>query len=119
VSKNTYHKQIRDIIFKRLKGYKFQLFLFGSEANKTSGRTSDIDVAIMPITPLPKNLLSEIREELEESNIPYPVDLVDLSRAGPEFIHRVTQEGILWNDQQKTPKPATINKEHQRIKEKE
>ena len=93
-----YHKQIQKIILKRLKGYKFQLFLFGSEAKKTFGRTSDIDVAIMPITPLPRSLLSEIREELEESNIPYPVDLVDLSRAGQEFIHRVTQEGILWND---------------------
>ncbi|KKL81477.1 hypothetical protein LCGC14_1994340 [marine sediment metagenome] len=96
--KDIYLEQIQEIILKRLKGYKFQLFLFGSEASKTSGKTSDIDVAIMPITPLPRSLLSEIREELEESHIPYSVDLADLSRTTPEFLQHVRQEGLIWND---------------------
>jgi hypothetical protein len=34
---------------------------------------------------------------LEESDIPYDIDVVDLSAVSPEFAHRVRREGILWN----------------------
>jgi len=50
------------------------------------------------MAPLPRGLLSKIREELEESHIPYPVDLVDLSKSNPTFLQHVTQEGVIWND---------------------
>ncbi len=50
------------------------------------------------MAPLPTGLLSEIREELEESHIPYPVDLVDLSKKDPGFVEHVISKGILWND---------------------
>ena len=96
--KDIYLEQIREVILKQLKGYRFQLYLFGSHAIKRAGRASDIDVGILPIAPLPNGLLSEIREELEESHIPYPVDLVDLSRTTPEFLQHVRQEGLIWND---------------------
>ena len=89
-------KRIRDIIINRLKGYRFQLFFFGSHARKEACRTSDIDVGLLPLKPIPPGLLSEIREELSESSIPYPVDLVDLSHASNDFVERVKQEGISW-----------------------
>ena len=95
--KDIYLKQIRSVILSRLKDYRFQLFFFGSRAIGRSGRASDIDIAILPITPLPRGLLSEIREELEESCIPYLVDLVDLSRSNPDFARHVKEEGIMWN----------------------
>lgn len=98
MAKDIYLGQVRRLLLDRLKGCRFQLFLFGSQSTQRAGRTSDIDVAILPITPLPRGLLSEIREELEESNIPYPVDLVDLSRSSPEFVQHVRQEGVIWND---------------------
>ena len=91
-------KKIRDIITNRLKGYRFQLFFFASHAREEAGRTSDIDVALLPLSPLPPGLLSKIREELSESTIPYPVDLVDLSHAGRDFVERVKQEGISWTE---------------------
>ncbi len=98
MNKDIYLKQTRKIILRRLKDYSFQLFLFGSQAAQRAGRTSDIDIGILPIAPLPRGLLSEIREELEESHIPYPVDLVDLSRSNPEFLQHVKQEGVIWSD---------------------
>jgi len=98
MNKDIYLKQARRIILSRLKEYRFQLFLFGSQAKQRAGRTSDIDVGILPMAPLPRGLLSEIREELEESHIPYPVDLVDLSRSNPEFLQHVKQEGVIWSD---------------------
>ena len=95
---DIYIKRIRNLIENRLKGQKFQLFLFGSQVEGKAGHTSDIDIAIMPITDLPRGLLSKLREELEESNIPYSVDLVDLSRSNPEFIQSVKKEGVEWKD---------------------
>jgi predicted nucleotidyltransferase len=62
-----------------------------------SCRTSDIDVAVLPLEPFPSGLLSEIREALEESRVLYPVELVDLSTTTPEFRDRVLKEGILWS----------------------
>ena len=96
--KNIYLNQVRKILLDHLKGYRVQLFLFGSQATQQAGRTSDIDVGILPMVPLPKGLLSQIREELEESHIPYPVGLVDLSRSNPEFLQHISRKGIRWND---------------------
>ena len=98
MNKDIYLKQARKIILSRLKDYKFLLFLFGSQSTERAGRASDIDVGILPMAPLPRGLLSEIREELEESHIPYPVDLVDLSRSNLEFLQHVKQEGVIWSD---------------------
>ncbi len=96
--KDIYLEQIREVVLKHLKGYTFQLYLFGSQAIKRASRASDIDVGILPIAPLPRGLLSEIREELEESHIPYSVDLVDLSRTTPEFRRNIRQEGLIWSN---------------------
>ena len=96
--KDIYLKKIRKLILNSLKGQEFQLFLFGSQVEGRDVQASDIDIAILPITVFPRGLLSQIREKLEESSIPYPVDLVDLSRSNPEFVRRVRAEGIAWND---------------------
>ena len=98
MDKDIYLKQIRKLILNSLKGQKFQIFLFGSQVAGRAGRASDIDIGILPITVFPRGVLSQIREELEESNIPYSVDLVDLSRSNPEFVQRVKEEGVAWND---------------------
>jgi uncharacterized protein len=98
MNKDTYLDRVRKILLEHLKGYSFELFLFGSQSNQRAGRASDIDVGILPMAPLPGGVLSEIREKLEESHIPYPVDLVDLSRSNPEFLQHVRQKGVLWSD---------------------
>jgi len=98
MDKDIYLKQLRKIILSSLKGQRFKLFLFGSQSAERAGRASDIDVAILPINVFPPGLLSKIREELEDSNIPYPVDLIDLSRSNLEFVQRVRREGVEWND---------------------
>ena len=88
----TYLNQARRIVLKRLEGYKADVYLFGSYARGDHHNASDIDVAIMPFEPLRQGLLSEMREDLEESNIPQLVEIIDLSRAprasnGPEGVY--------------------------------
>lgn len=79
-----------------LKGHRARVYLFGSHARGEASRASDVDVAVLPRKPLPVGLLSAIREELEESRIPYVVELVDLSAAEPSFRKTVQREGVLW-----------------------
>jgi predicted nucleotidyltransferase len=89
--------EVRRIVLEGLAGYAVRVYLFGSHARGTAHRTSDIDVAILPLEPIPSWVLSVLRGELEESHVPYRVDLVDLSMADPAFRERVMQEGIVWN----------------------
>jgi predicted nucleotidyltransferase len=90
--------EIRRIILDGLRDTHAKVFLFGSRARGTSHRASDVDVAVLPSAPLPAGLLADIKEALEESTIPFDVDLVDLSEVDLAFRQRVEQEGVSWTD---------------------
>jgi len=87
---------IREIILSRLQDHPVKVYLFGSHATGRAAPASDIDVAILPEGSLPTGLLSRVREEIENSNVPYRVDLVDLSQTDEAFRRRVLNEGIRW-----------------------
>ncbi len=88
--------EARRIVLAGLRGCGARVFLFGSRARGEGGLASDIDIGILPDTPLPEGALAEIREALEESRIPYEVDVVDLSTADAALRERVLREGVPW-----------------------
>lgn len=90
--------EARKLILAGLHGYRASVYLFGSWAAGRAGRTSDIDVAVLPLEPIPRHVFSEIREALEESCVIYRVDLVDLSESSEEFRSRILSEGVLWSE---------------------
>ncbi len=53
-----------------------QIFLFGSRAKNTNKEFSDIDIAIKDQN-LNQNIIAKIKFELEESDIPYKIDVAD------------------------------------------
>ena len=57
-----------------------------------------MDIGILPETPLPKGLLSQLRWELDESSLLVQVDVIDLSDTDEHFRQRVIQEGKEWTD---------------------
>ena len=89
--------EVRRIVLEGLAGYAVRVYLFGAHARGTAHRTSDIDVAILPLKPIPPWVLSVLRGNLEECHVPYRVDLVDLSMADLAFRERVMREGIVWS----------------------
>lgn len=89
--------EVRRIVLSRLAG-RAHVYLYGSRATGTGGRTSDIDVGVVPTEPLPPGLLSSIREALEDSTVPYPVDVIDLSEADGDFRERVLAGAIEWSN---------------------
>src|SRR5271157_2091537 len=74
------------------------VYLFGSVAEGTAHRLSDVDVAVLFKTGLPPSTLFAqilaIGSALEAA-LPMPVDLVDLSQAGPELAFQILQKGWL------------------------
>ena len=95
---SRYLQAVRQILLNRLQRYDVKIYLFGSMARGESRKASDIDVAVLPTGSLPDGILSEIREELENSRVPYRVELIDLAKASPGFASHVQRAGILWND---------------------
>jgi predicted nucleotidyltransferase len=90
--------EVRAIVRAGLRGTGAAIFLFGSWARGQAHRGSDVDVAVLSPTPLKPGQLAEIREELEQSTVPYDVDLIDLADTDDAFRTRVLAEGIPWSD---------------------
>ena len=90
--------QIKTIVAEVFKDESCTVYLFGSRATGAFTVTSDFDVAVLSAMDVsPK--LSLIREKLEQSNIPFKIDLVDLRLTSTEFSHQVQTEGILlWKN---------------------
>lgn len=88
----------REIVLEHLKNYRVRVYLFGSQATGKARLYSDIDVAILPLQKMPISMFSEIREDLEESNIVRSVDVIDLTEADEGFRQRVEKEGVIWKD---------------------
>ena len=87
---------MRGIVFKHIDPSNADIWLFGSAARDDLRRWSDIDVAVEPRSELSPMALVNLREELEESTIPYPVDVVDLRSAGDSLKKAVKEEGVQW-----------------------
>lgn len=91
-------KTVRKIVLGRWRPRDAKVYLFGSHATGKARRHSDIDIAILPLRPLPPTILTEIREQLEESDVVRNVGIVDLSETDEVFRRRVQKEGILWRE---------------------
>lgn len=92
-----YLQAVRALVLDELRHARVRVYLFGSWARGTPKRTSDVDIAVEPLEALPPGALAHLRERLEESTIPYRVEIVDLSHADDGFRQRIKEEGILWS----------------------
>ena len=91
-------KQVKELVLKSVEKTPARIYLFGSWARGDERATSDIDIAVEPIGAILPFLLQNLREELEESHIPYNVDAVDTREADSKLIDNIMKEGILWRD---------------------
>lgn len=93
---NPYLEKLRQLVLENLKGYHVEVYLIGSRAKGTAGRVSDVDLALLPLEELPDDFIPNFREMLEESHIPYKVDVVDLSEVDNETRERMLIGAIKW-----------------------
>ena len=89
-------EELRRMVLAALGEHDAAVWLFGSCARGEVFQHSDIDVAILPQDELPAGFFSDLAESIEESSIPYDVDIVDLRSAAPSLIDEVRREGVKW-----------------------
>ncbi len=89
-------KVLGNMVKDAFKDSEVQIVLFGSRARGDYAKTSDIDIGILPNGEINRKELILLREKVENSNIPYKVDVVNLSQTSKEFIEKALKEGILW-----------------------
>jgi predicted nucleotidyltransferase len=92
--------RVKEVVLKQLAGKPAKVYLFGSWARGEQKRTSDIDIAIdwkVSATTLQRELTT-IRDALEESTVPYKVDILNMNEADPVIISKILREGEIWKD---------------------
>ena len=85
---------IKTVVRKHLPDPKYRLFIFGSRSQKKHRPFSDIDVGISGPIPVPSQVLANIQEELENSDLPYIAQLVDFSQTSGSFNNKALQNTI-------------------------
>lgn len=70
-----------------------RIFIFGSSL--TPKRFHDIDIGIIN-GKLTEYELFKIKDELEESNIPYIVDVVNMDKVNAGFRNKILKQKVLW-----------------------
>lgn len=87
---------VRRIVLDVLDGHVERVLLFGSWARGDTRRSSDIDVAVGLAPGAPEGLLARLRDALEQSNVPYRVDVVDLAEVDDAVRANIEREGVAW-----------------------
>lgn len=93
-----YLETLRAEVRRVLAGTGARALLFGSHALGTAHRGSDVDIAIDAPPDLPRRVIGDLREALEDTTVPWTCDVLDLRDASPAFRDRVLGEGIPWTD---------------------
>ena len=71
------------ILQKILKKYPYQFYSYGSRAKGTARKFSDLDLCYLEN--IPNSIIYQIKEELEESDLPFFVELVNWKHMRPRF----------------------------------
>ena len=89
-----YKKQLLKIINEKLP--KADIYLFGSRAKKTNHPGSDIDIAIDNKDKIDFKIILELYNKIEETTIPFMVDLVDFNNVSDLFKDKIRKEAVKW-----------------------
>ncbi|MFZ3590073.1 nucleotidyltransferase family protein [Bacillus sp. DJP31] len=89
---------LKSMINETLTTEKVKVYLFGSWARNDEKQSSDIDIAVEAYSEIPSLKWLELQDRVEESLIPYRVDIVNIENASFALIQNIKKEGIVWRD---------------------
>ena len=94
---------VKQIVLKHIPKDNFAVFLFGSRAVGNAKPLSDID--ILGPKPLPNIIKEDLESDLEESIVPYKIDLIDFYQVDKDFKKEALNTIQIWN----CPKNISLN----------
>ena len=81
-----------EVVKKILNKYDYSFFLFGSRITTKAKKFSDID--LLYFEHIPNNIILQLEEEFEESDLPYKVDLVNYHKCDFDFQQIIANQYI-------------------------
>lgn len=93
---DKYLRKLRQELLSCLANEPVKIYLFGSRARGEARTASDIDIGLIPTAPLRPGTLSMLRERVENLNIPYKVEIVNLLATSEEFRRHALEDARIW-----------------------
>ncbi len=90
-----YLQLLKEIVFRHVDRKVVKVFIFGSRATGDARIFSDVDLGLESDDEISSTLLVELKGALEESNLPYHVDVVDFSKTADKF-KKIAKEKVLY-----------------------
>ena len=84
---------VQDVLHRHLP-HGVKVWVFGSRASWMTKDSSDLDLALEGDTSIAPRLLSALETAFEESDLPFPVDIVDVKRISERFRRIVEQQRV-------------------------
>ena len=94
---NKYIKITKKIILSLIDKEKISVFLYGSRAANNAKHDSDIDVGLWSSVKIDNTLIRQINDAIEESIVPYHIDITDFTKVNSKFKKIATEKIIIWN----------------------
>ncbi len=95
---NEFVERLKECVLESLRDEDLKIILFGSRARRDNITCSDVDIGIIPKGEFDRRKLVLLREDLEDLNIPYKVDIVDFSSVSEVFKREALKEAEIWKD---------------------
>ena len=95
---NKYLTQLKKLVLDELKSQNVKIFMFGSRARGDNYIGSDVDIGLIPKDKIDSNKVSLLKEKIENSNIPYKVQIVNFKEVSERFKNEAMKDIEIWKD---------------------
>jgi len=89
---SKYLELVKNIIKSVLQDENLKIYVFGSRATGKAKQYSDLDIALKSDSKIDSNKMSKIATELEDTTIPYKVDIIDLNDISEAFKNCIVKD---------------------------
>ena len=96
VLENKYILKLKKMVIDFLKYDKVKIILFGSRARGDNYISSDIDIGIIPYGKFEGEKITLLKEKIENLNIPYKVEIVNLMEVSKKFKQEALKKVVIW-----------------------
>ena len=97
IDDEKYLNMLKEIILSIVDRKKVMVFLFGSRVSGRHSTGVDADIGLLADDKLSANLYHNLRNAIDESIIPWEVDIIDFTRVDPSFKAEALKDIVIWN----------------------
>jgi len=95
---NKYLTQLKNLVLDELKSQNVKIFMFGSRVRRDNYIGSDVDIGLIPKGNLDSKKITILKEKIENSTIPYKVEIVNFNEVSEDFRNEALKDIEIWKD---------------------